>query len=86
VQHRGGGKVERVAGVSQAAGDLATVEKSWSWAERVAVVPDPGQDLAGVREGRAAEPVKPCDLERVAVGSIRRTVSSSGRLALAPLA
>ncbi len=30
VQHRGGGKVERVAGVSQAAGDLAMVEKSWS--------------------------------------------------------
>jgi hypothetical protein len=51
VQHRGGGKVERVAGVSQTAGNLATVNKAWSWAERVAVVPDPGEDLAGVREG-----------------------------------
>lgn len=55
VQHRGGGKVERVARVSQAARqaarDLATVEKSWSWAEQVAVVPDPRENLAGVREG-----------------------------------
>ena len=51
VQHRGGGKVERVASVPQAASDLATVEKSWSWAERVAVVPDP-EDLTGIREGR----------------------------------
>ena len=30
VRHRGGGKVERVARVPQAASDLATVEKSWS--------------------------------------------------------
>jgi hypothetical protein len=49
MQHRGGGKDERVAGVSQAAGDLAMVEKSWAWAERVAV-PDPGAGLAGLRE------------------------------------
>jgi hypothetical protein len=51
VQHRGGGKVERVASVPQAASDLATVEKSWSWAKHVAVVPDPCEDLTGVREG-----------------------------------
>jgi hypothetical protein len=51
VQHRGGREVDRVARVSQAARDLTTVEKSRSWAEHVLVVPDPREDLAGVREG-----------------------------------
>ena len=52
VQHRGGGEVERLAVVPQAAGDLAVVDEPWSWSERVAVVSEPGEDLAGVREAR----------------------------------
>lgn len=50
VQHHGGGEVERFRAVSSAAGDLAVVEEAWSWSERVVVVPDPREDLAGVRE------------------------------------
>ncbi len=50
VQHHGGGEVERLGVVPQAAGDLAVVEEAWSWSERVVVMPDPGEDLAGVRE------------------------------------
>ncbi len=52
VQHRGGGEVERPVAVAQAASDLAVVEEPRSWPERVAVVSEPGQDLAGVREAR----------------------------------
>ena len=48
VQDRGGGEVERLAVVAQAAGDLAVVDEPWSWSERVAVVSEPREDLAGV--------------------------------------
>ena len=51
VQHSGGGKAERVAGVSQAATDLPIVHQAGTGSERVVVVPDPGESLAGVREG-----------------------------------
>jgi hypothetical protein len=52
VQHRSSGEVERLAVVAQAAGDLAVVDEPWSWSERVAVVTEPCQDLAGVSEAR----------------------------------
>jgi hypothetical protein len=52
VQHRGGGEVERLAGVTQAAGDLPAMEEPWSRLEHVAAVPEPREDLAGVPEAR----------------------------------
>jgi hypothetical protein len=36
VQHRGGGEVERLAGVPKAAGDLPPVEEPWSRLKQVA--------------------------------------------------
>jgi hypothetical protein len=47
------------------------VEEAWAWSERVAVVSEPGQDLAGVREARFES------LQRVD-GSVERP-SQSGR-------
>jgi hypothetical protein len=51
VQHHRGDEVNGVAGVPQAAGDLPAVKEPWSRPEHVLVVPEPGEDLAGVREG-----------------------------------
>jgi hypothetical protein len=50
VQDRGRGEVERLAVVAQAAGDLAVIDEPWSWSERVDVVSEPCEDLAGVRQ------------------------------------
>jgi hypothetical protein len=52
VQHRGGGGIEWLVVVPQAAGDLAVIDEPGSWSERVAVVSEPCQDLASVREAR----------------------------------
>jgi hypothetical protein len=71
VQDRGSGEVKWLAVVAQAAGDLAVVEEPRSWSQRVAVVSEPGQDLAGVREARFEA------LQRVD-GSVERP-SQSGR-------
>jgi hypothetical protein len=50
VQDRGRGQVERLPAVPQALGDLAVVDEPWSWSERAALVSEPCEDLAGVRE------------------------------------
>lgn len=50
VQHRSSGEVDRLVVVAQAAGGLAVVDEPRSRSERVAVVSEPCQDLAGVRE------------------------------------
>jgi hypothetical protein len=52
VQDRGSGEVQRPVVVPQAPGDLAVVDEPRSWSERIAVVTEPGQDLARVRETR----------------------------------
>jgi len=50
VQDRGRGEVERLAVAAQALDDLAVVDEPWSWSERVDVVSESCEDLAGVRE------------------------------------
>ena len=52
MQDRGGSEVERLAVAAQAASVLAVVDEPRSWSERVAVAPEPREDLAGVREAR----------------------------------
>lgn len=47
VQHCSSGDIESLVVVPQAAGDLAVVDEPGSWSERVAVVSEPCQDLAG---------------------------------------
>jgi hypothetical protein len=73
VQHCGSGEVKRLAVVAQAAGDLAVVDEPRSWSERVAVVSEPCQDLAGVREARFES------LQRVD-GSVERPSQSAREL------
>ena len=51
--------------VPQAAGDLAVADEPGSWSERVAVVSEPCQDLAGVRKARFQSLQRAdCSLER----------------------
>ncbi len=50
MQDRGRGQVERLAAVLQTAGDLALLQEPGSWSKRVAVVSEPCEDLAGVRQ------------------------------------
>ena len=52
VQHRGSGEIEWLAVVPQAPGALTVLDKPRSWSKRVAVVTEPSQYLAGVRETR----------------------------------
>src|SRR5205823_6042233 len=76
VQHSGGGKAERVAGVSQAATDLPIVHQAGTGSERVVVVPDPGESLVFARAASR------CSRASVVRGSVQSSpLASCGKFA-----